>query len=528
MNDGGSSVVSMNEYSSVVKRWFRVIVVLMALGAGLGTILLLLQPGVYTTEALVQVRPIISQSDDPNLETRRLIDVDTEVAIAGSQRVAELALALRSASEELDAAEMTSSEVRELAATMTVDGDQARKAMERVAVTAPGGTPILSFEAEAAMAATVRDLAQSTALAYLSFRRDEAMTGNAESRERLDQREEALVNQLDDLADDIRAVGDDEAQVRALAYADVSPRQQLTVIGTKMANFESLTIDPGVVLTDALIPEAPQGLPLYAGPVTGAALGLIVALSAVFLLDRNDDRLRSGRIELSALGVPMLGTAPVNPVKSRGKNSGASRLYPVNTSGSDAYRRLHGTLLFNLDTEDKTVVLVAGVNKASTATSVAANIGATAARAGRRTLIIGADLRNHSLANELGLPDVTTGLSDVILDGASLVEEIHPVAGTDNLSVLAAGTRLDQPTDVLQSPAFARLMAAVQADFELVVVEAPPVLKVADAVDASGLCDGSIVVVERGSDSRQAIAESVDQLRSVGSDIVGVVVADAN
>jgi capsular exopolysaccharide synthesis family protein len=230
-------------------------------------------------------------------------------------------------------------------------------------------------------------------------------------------------------------------------------------------------------------------------------------------------------VELTALGVPMLGTAPVRRWPT-GAGDGSSRLYPVNTTGGDVYRRLQGTLLFSLDRENRSVVLVAGVNNAVAATGVAANLAAMAARAGRRTLIIGADLRNDLLARHLGV-EVATGLSDVIVGGASLADSIQPVEGVDNLSLLGAGHLLDRPADVLQSESFARLMSAVHADYELVVVEAPPVLLVADAVEVAGFCDGSIVVADAASETRQAIADSVDQLRGVGSEIVGVVVADA-
>ncbi|MGI9616325.1 MAG: hypothetical protein ACR2QO_25645, partial [Acidimicrobiales bacterium] len=108
---------------------------------------------------------------------------------------------------------------------------------------------------------------------------------------------------------------------------------------------------------------------------------------------------------------------------------------------------------------------------------------------------------------------------------AETIEGVDEIA---NLSVLRAGTRLERPTDVLQSHAFARLMAAVDADYELVVVEASPVLSVADSVDIAKLCDGAVIVADGGSESRQSIAESVEQLRNVGSDIVGVVVADGS
>jgi capsular exopolysaccharide synthesis family protein len=530
MADGGSSVVTVTEYTGVVRRWFRVVIGVVLLGALLGTGLVLLQPGTYVSQARVQIRPVTSLGDDPNLDTSRLIDPETEVAIAGSQRVAERALALRTAAGQLGIADLSSPDVQLAAAEIEVDPVEAVSALERLAVAAVDEAHILELEASGADPAHAQALAQSTALAYLAFRREEAVVGNDELRLRLAEREQQLVAELTDLAAVIGVAAGDPAQVQALTYGDIAKRQELTVIGTRVANLEALTVDPGVVLTDAALPTVKEGLPLYAGPITGALVGLAVALTAVFLLDRSDDRLRSGRVELGALGVPLLGTAPVRrrpaPAGEGGEGTVASRLYPVNTAGGDAYRRLQGTLLFSLDRENRSVVLVAGVSSASAATTVAANLAAMAARAGRRTLIIGADLRNGLLARQLGT-EATTGLSDVVLAGASLADSIEPVDGVDNLGLLAAGTKLDRPADVLQSESFARLMAAVGADYDLVVVEAPPVLRVADAVQVAGLCHGSIVVADGGSETRQAIADSVEQLRGVGSEVVGVVVADA-
>lgn len=525
MTDGGTSVVPFNEYIGVLGRWFRVILTVVVAGAVVGATLLLLQPTVFVSESFVQVRPIVTRNDDPNLDTTRQVDTDTEVAVARSQRVAERARALRQAADHLGVTDLAAAEVAEQASTMEIDPELVQQDMDELAVRAVDETSILAFRATTDDGDQAQALAQSTAVAYLEFRRDAATAGNAESRARLEARELQLVAELDDLAALIGAVADDDAEVRALAYADISKRQELTAIGTKFANLESLTVNPGIVLTDATVPLRPEGLPFLAGPLTGALLGLVVALTGAFLADRSDDRLRHGRVELGALGVPMLGTAPVAR-SADARSAGGNQLFGVNTSGGDAYRRLQGSLVFNLDSENKSAVLVAGVKKANPSTSVAANVGATAARAGRRTLVVGADLRNAQLAPHLGLDAAAPGLSDVILDGASLAGSILTVDGIENLSVLTAGTHLDRPADVLQSEAFARLLAAVTADYDLVVIEAPPVLKVADAVDIAALCDGTVVVADRRSDARQAIADSVEQLRGVGSDIVGVVVAD--
>lgn len=565
MADDGAPVVSFDEYTGVVRRWFRVIVAGVAIGAVLGTLLVVSQPSFYQSEALVEVRPIVSRSDDPNLDITRQVDAPTEVAIANSQRVAERALTLRDAATQLGI-ELDADEVGELADTLSADEEKTRTAMENLTVGTVGDTNILRFRSEGSNPSTVQALAQSAALAYLSFRHEEAIAGNVDSRARLQRREKELLVDLDEMVDakaeierqltdqaaeravelaeeaaidpdnrealeaDLRELLDRDSPSNIIDHSEVAQRQELIAIGAKYANLEALAVDPGVILTDAALPETAEGLPLAAGPITGAALGLVVALTAAFFLDRTDDRLRSERAELSALGVPMLGSAPTG-LSERDASRGldgltGTRLYPVNTAAGDAYRRLHGTVTFNLDSDKKNVVLVAGVTKAAAATTVAINVAATAARAGRRTLVVGADLRNSNLVRYLGLPDDQAGLSDVILAGARLSESVHDLVEVDKLSYLGPGTRLDRPAAVLQSGAFNRMVAVVQADFDLVVVEAPPVLRVADAVDAAGACDGVIVVAERASDSRQAIADSVDQLRGVGADVVGVVVAD--
>lgn len=543
MTEGSNSVVTLSELTAVVRRGSRVVVAAVVVGGLAGTALLAARPGRYATEALVEVRPIVSRQDDPNLDTARQINPGTEVGIAGSQRVAERALALRTAAQALGVTDFASLEVASAAAKAPADPDGAQLALANLTVSIVADSNILSFQAATDDPEQARAEAQSSAVAYLEFRRAEASAGAADSRLRLQQRQAELVSDLAVLQGGAPAgltpdpaagavVGAGVGVAPVLAYDTIAQRQELQTIGTKYANLAGLTIDPGVVLTDAALPRSTEGLPFLAGPVMGALLGLIGALAAVFVLDRNNDRLRSSRVELGALGLPLLGHAPVALARTGwrfanpGDGGSAGQVYPSNSPAGDAYRRLQGSLVFTLDNQGKSVVLVAGVDNATAATTVAANLALTAARAGRRTLIVGADLRHNRLAAQFDLP-AGQGLSDVVLDGASLVDAIRPVAGVEHLSVLSAGTRLTDPAGVLRNEALARLMAAVGADFDLVIVEAGPVLQVADAVDVAPLCDGSILVVDARSESRGAIADSVGQLRSVGSDVVGVVVADA-
>ncbi len=503
-------VVAIEDYVGALRRGWRVVLAGTIAGAIVGIGLVGLVTGGYTSEVLIQVRPIVSQSDDPNLDTGRFVSPETEEAIATSERVAERALALRQASADLGNPDVAAPDVVAAAQDIIADGSidpiSARASIKLLEVSVAPDSQILALRATAGDPGLARVVAQSTAVAYLEFRRDQATAEGAESRRRLEAREAELVSELEDLTGNIAFVPD------TLAFADLASRQELTVIGTKYANLEALTVDPGVILTDAELAPTRDGLPPAAGPLFGVMLGLMAGAGAALLLDRSDDRLRHPRSELAAIGTPLLATTPVE------------QLYPPDTVGSEAYRRLRGALFAELDRRGTRSVLLVGVDRAGAASAVAANLGVAAARAGRRTLIVEANLRNGAVGRALGLGS-GPGLSDVIVDDANPADVVEVANGDENLLVLQAGTRRDRPAEVLQSAGFARLVGAAGTEFDLVVVEAPPVLPVADALDIAGLCDGAVVVADERRASRTEIAEAVDQLRGVGSDVVGVVVA---
>ncbi|MEL7209125.1 MAG: hypothetical protein AAGK32_12990, partial [Actinomycetota bacterium] len=179
MTDGGTSVVPFNEYIGVLGRWFRVILTVVVAGAVVGATLLLLQPTVFVSESFVQVRPIVTRNDDPNLDTTRQVDTDTEVAVARSQRVAERARALRQAADHLGVTDLAAAEVAEQASTMEIDPELVQQDMDELAVRAVDETSILAFRATTDDGDQAQALAQSTAVAYLEFRRDAATAGNA-------------------------------------------------------------------------------------------------------------------------------------------------------------------------------------------------------------------------------------------------------------------------------------------------------------------------------------------------------------
>lgn len=520
-----SNVVPVSEYTSALRRFLPVILTGMVVGALLGLVASLLQSGAYETEARVEVRPLLAAGDDPNLDINRQVNTTNERLIASSQRVTARGLALLQASDDLGIDDFDAIEVEEAASAMTVDLDEVIAAEKLIDVTVPSDSQILIFSVAAGNAERARNLADASAHAYLDFRLESGLVSTEQSRVQLIEREAQLISELDELSAEVAAAGENEALRRSLGYREVSKTQELQGIGAKLANLNAISVDPGVILDNADLPESLSGLPLPIALIGGTLVGLLGGVAVAFMLDRGDDRFRDTSIELSTMGVGVLGEVPVGSGLFR--RGGEAGIAEVNSSRGEAYRRVQGSLTFQLDQSDRSVVVVAGTNNPQSATTVAANMAVAAARSGRRTLLIGADMRRPSLhlrfgiENGVGLSDVLTGADE--LRNALVVNDQLP-----ELSLMFAGTRLEQPSQLLQSQAIGELIERARSHYDLVIVEAPPILQVADASDLARVCDGAVLVVEPSRATRRGVADSIEQLRRVGADVMGTIVAESS
>lgn len=522
---GNTNVVSVSEYTTALRRHLPVILAATIAGCLVGLLLTQLRTGTYDAEARVEVRPLLAAGDDPNLDISRQVNTTNERLIASSQRVTARGLALLQAADALGTDDLDDPEVEAAASAADVDQDDVLAASELIDVTVPSDSQILVFSVSAGDAERARDLADASAHAYLDFREESGLLSTQQSRIQLLERESELIADLDALSTEVARAGEDPALLRSLSYREVSKTQELQGIGAKLANLNAISIDPGVVLDNADLPDSLSGLPLPIGLVGGGLVGLMAGLGFAYLLDRRDDRFRDTGRELASMGVGVLGEVPVGSGLFR--RGGEGGIAEVNSPRGEAYRRVQGSLLFQLDQSDKSVVLVAGTNNPQSATTVAANMAVAAARSGRRTLLIGADMRHPSLHDRFGLAN-EKGLSDVLLHQAEIRESIVVSEANPGLEMLFAGSKVDQPSELLQGQALGELIDRARDHYDLVVVEAPPVLQVADASDLARICEGAVVVIEPSRATRRNAADAIEQLRRVGAVVVGTVVAEAD
>lgn len=170
----------------------------------------------------------------------------------------------------------------------------------------------------------------------------------------------------------------------------------------------------------------------------------------------------------------------------------------------------------------KTIVITSALNEeGKSITSL--NLALTLSRDEQlKVLLIDADMRKSSINRWLGVGDAKTGLSTVLKNGGSLNGALMKLQ-SPGLTILPAGPMPEDPANLLESAAMKRLMASVRAQFDLVIIDAPPVLPVADPGIIASQADGTLLVVRAGRTQRRTVLQAQSRLQQMKVDIIGCV-----
>jgi capsular exopolysaccharide synthesis family protein len=190
------------------------------------------------------------------------------------------------------------------------------------------------------------------------------------------------------------------------------------------------------------------------------------------------------------------------------------------SAAAEQYRVLHQRLLRLAERRPLRDVAVTSTGRREGRTTTAANLALTAAREGRATLLVEADLKRPSLARLLGLAP-RPGVADILAGRAELGQAMTRLGP---LAVLLAGEAAD-PGALLRSTAAATLVAQLRATFELVVLDAPPALAFSEGDRLSGDADAALLVVRAGTTPRQVVRLALDAL---GDRVAGIVLNDVD
>jgi capsular exopolysaccharide synthesis family protein len=258
--------------------------------------------------------------------------------------------------------------------------------------------------------------------------------------------------------------------------------------------------------------------------IVGALVGLLVGIGLALLRHTIDNRVRSAR-ELGMLSDrPVLATIP----RTGGSEDPGHDLYmeadPFGPQ-AEAARQLRTNVHFVDVTAGKHSFMITSSLPGEGKTTTAVNLGLAMADSGLKVLLIDADLRHPNVARSLGL-ESAVGLTTLLVGAAEPEDVFQQWAGT-SLYVLAAGEVPPNPSELLGSRAMQELFDELTEQFDFILVDAPPVLPVADPLVISQLTGGTVMVVAAGETRRRHLAEALRVLGTANVEVGGFVLTKA-
>lgn len=306
-----------------------------------------------------------------------------------------------------------------------------------------------------------------------------------------------------------------QAAAVAQAVADSLVRAVDTLEKPKTGGTSPVTLS---VISPATAPASPTSpntqLNLLIGLVTGLLLGLAIAMTRTML----DNRVRGEADLRQVTDAPLLGGIAFDPEASK---------RPLLTqtshqsSRAEAFRQLRTNLQFaNVAGKAKTVLVTSslpGEGKSTTAT----NLAIALAQAGQTVCLVDADLRRPMIHEYMHLGR-DAGLTTALMGSVDVNDLLQPW-GEDELYVLTSGQIPPNPSELLGSGEMKHLIERLEHAFDVIVIDAPPLLPVTDAAVLSQFVGGVAVVVGSHKLKHQDLAKSLNALNLVNAHLLGVI-----
>ena len=256
--------------------------------------------------------------------------------------------------------------------------------------------------------------------------------------------------------------------------------------------------------------------------------GIIVGIGVALIRDQFDDRLRGEEDLKARTGVPMLAGIPWDRRVSKSK-------VPLPVAGNtrtdlgEGLRTLRSTLQVLLPA--KSVIVITSVEPGDGKSFVGANLALAWARAGRQVILVGGDLRRPGMRRYYGNAAGGQGLAEILeahdagepVNKRDVARRLH-VAAHDGLRILPAGHEPDEPADLLAQPGTADVFSVLRELADVVIVDSPPAIGMADASLLAVHADGAIVIATERRTDRSRLTDAVSELTANGASVLGVVV----
>lgn len=331
--------------------------------------------------------------------------------------------------------------------------------------------------------------------------------------------EQALIQQLNLLKSETLQEQDKTVQY-GLLKRDVDTSR--TLYDGLLKRYNELNATAGISSSNVSIidlaerPQFPSSPNLLKNMAIALIVGFGLAALTVFLKDQLDDAIRVPEDVEHKLRLPLLG---VVPKATDGDPDGALR--DPKSPISEAYNSLRGALLYSTTAGLPHVMLVTSAQALEGKTTTSYATASGLARMGRRVVLVDADLRRPCIHRRIGYSN-ERGLTN-LLTTQDPIESVMLSTSQESFFMVSSGPVPPSPTELLSSTRMEEIVTELASKFDVVVIDSPPILGLADAPVLSALVDGVVFVVESDRGRRGSLKTALRRLRAMRPVLLGAV-----
>ncbi|HTB15118.1 MAG TPA: polysaccharide biosynthesis tyrosine autokinase [Bryobacteraceae bacterium] len=378
------------------------------------------------------------------------------------------------------------------------------------------------LEVESAVAASSKDVAQRVAIEYDESERREASVKRAVADAKAD------FDHVNARSFEYQALKR-EADADKHLYEELVRKIKEAGINAGFQNSAIRIADPARPALKAVFPD------VRLNALLAFLFSALLAIGAAVLSDILDKTIRDPEQVSRTLRTEVIGSLPLmknrlsagSPnFKAGFKNGMAIEGERDLTGFHESIRTLRNSILLGSFDRQYRSLLITSAAPGEGKTTTAANLATAHAEQGKRTLLIDGDLRRPSVHRNFNLPSVV-GLSNVLLGEIPWRDALVRVEGLEELHILAAGPPSRRASDLI-GRGLAELLEEASSDYDLVVLDAPPLLGFAEPLQMATAVDGVIVVARAGQTSRKAVASVLATLNRLRARVVGLVLNEVH
>ena len=276
-------------------------------------------------------------------------------------------------------------------------------------------------------------------------------------------------------------------------------------------------VEPAIAPTEPVLPRT------LLNTLLAAAIGLLAVGGAAFLAEQLDDSIKDPDAVREVANLSTLGTiARMKGDRDRSEiYQLAALLYP-RSGVAEAYRTLRSNVEFAAVDAPVRTLLVTSAVPGEGKTVTAANLAVVFAQAGRKVLLVDADLRKPRVHAMFDLANAH-GLTTMLRSDTVRPEAVSHVTDEANLRVLTTGPLPPNPAELLGSHRMQAVMGLLRESADLVIFDSPPLQAVTDSAVLSSFTDGTLLVIDAGRSRRRAVRTAGEILTRAGANVLGVV-----